>query len=178
HTAAGDVALAPRFELVEQAEGRPLVLWSLPPSPALLRWMLETVKPDQVYVCGVKTTSDTLPDVLKQVAAMCKYALRHDGLLDLNRMAARLGTTEAVIRHSLLWMEAKGLIRLQAWAPAGFSGDALHITQGDNLVNRDEVHLLQAELDEQLSEVRAYRRYFQRARTGELGLGNDRRVKA
>ena len=178
HTAAGDVALAPRFELVEQAEGRPLVLWSLPPSPALLRWMLETVKPDEVYVCGVKTTSDTLPDVLKQVAAMCKYALRHDGLLDLNRMAARLGTTEAVIRHSLLWMEAKGMIRLDAWAPEGFSGDALHITPGDNRVNSDEVHLIQAELDEQLSEVRAYRRYFQRAQTGELGLGKDRRVKA
>lgn len=178
HTPAGEVHLAPRFELLDVPEGSPLVLWSLPPSPSLLRWMLETVKPDEVYVCGVKTSSDALPDVLKQVAAMCKFALRHDGLLDLNRMAARLGTTEAVIRHSLLWMEAKGMIRIQAWAPEGLSGDALQITPGNDRSDRDEVHMVQAELDEQLSEVRAYRRYFQRAQTRELGLTNGERVES
>ena len=164
-------ALAPRFDLTHAEPNRPLVLWSTPPSVALLRWIEETVKPSEIYVCAQRTSDDSLSGVLKQVAAMCKYALRHKGLLDLNRMAARLGSTEAVIRHSLLWMESKGMIRIVAWAPPELSGDALHIEPGDSRVNSAEVHILQAELDEQLSEVRAYRRYFARARIGELGLG-------
>ncbi len=92
-------------------------------------------------------------------------------LLDLNRMAARLGTTEAVIRHSLLWMESKGMVRIEEWAPQGMPGDALRIRVGDQEADLNAVHLLQADLDEQLSEVRAYRRYYLRARVSELGLG-------
>ena len=101
---------------------------------------------------------------------MCRYALGQDGLLHLNRMAARLGVTEGVIRQCLLWLESKGLITLVEWSPAGQTSDTVHIEAGNGQQDADELALAQAELDEQLAEVRAYRRFFMRAGLKELGL--------
>ena len=37
-----------------------VVLWSIPPSPELLRWLLNAVKPKEVYLCGQYTADDML----------------------------------------------------------------------------------------------------------------------
>ncbi len=155
---------SPRWQLAEARTGavRPLVLWSIPPSPELLRWLLHAAQPESVYVCGRYTADDMLSSVLRAVAGMCKFALNHPNqvtppvanapagnaapaepqgtaalpaapvaaaptsLLDINRMAARLGLTEAVIRQSLLWMEARGEIYLIEWQ----AGDTVRIAAG------------------------------------------------
>jgi len=91
-------------------------------------------------------------------------------------MAARLGTTEAVIRRSLLWLESRGLIVLAEWQ----QGDSLRVepgprpSAGDSDGTRDTAaDILQAELEQELAEVRAYRRYYLRAGLHQLGLGID-----
>ncbi len=111
-----------------------------------------------------------LSAVLRSVAGMCRYALGQDGLLHLNRMAARLGVTEGVIRQCLLWLESKRLVTLVEWTPAGQTSDTVRIEAGVGEEDGDELALAQAELDEQLAEVRAYRRFFMRAGLKELGL--------
>jgi hypothetical protein len=85
-------------------------------------------------------------------------------------MAARLGMTEAVIRHSLLWLEQRGLIRIEAWDPAETPVDTLRIAPGNGARNDTDAEIIHTELDEHLAEVRAYRRYFSRARVSELGF--------
>ena len=100
---------------------------------------------------------------------MCNFALKRDHQLDLARMAARLGTTEAVIRHSLLWLESRGLIRIEQW----IGSDNLRIGEGSGHRRAEEAEELQAQLQQKLAEVRAYRRFFLRAKIGELGL-NER----
>ncbi len=164
------VGYAPRTTLVNAAKNRPLVLWSIPPSPGLLHWLVETVTPAEIHLCGQATCDDTMASVVRDVAAMCKYALGRDHLIYLDRMAARLGATEAVIRHSLLWLESRGLVQLVEWNPTGAPTDTLRIAAGTGVVNRENDHQLRAELEEQLAEVRAYRRFFQRAKVSELGL--------
>lgn len=164
------IAYAPRLGLAGVPPGQPLVLWSVPPSPQLLQWLVETAAPSVIYLCGHITSDDSLPGLLRSVAGMCKYALQRDGLLQINRMAARLGTTEAVIRHSLLWLERRGQIALIDWDPAGTPTDTVHIAPGSGVEQREDRSVLQAELDEQLAEVRAYRRFFLRAKVRELGL--------
>ena len=166
------VTYVPRTEAQPHAA---LVLWTIPPSPVVLKSVLERVEPRRIFVCGQSTTNDRLDFVLQQTAAMCKYALAREGRLDISRMAARLGTTEGVIRHSLLWLECKELIRIAEW----LEDDALRIeapgpidpsapATAERRADRD---ILQAELDAQLAEVAAYRRYFQRAKLDELGIG-------
>jgi len=164
------LAYAPRMNLLQPGQPQSLVLWSTPPSPELLQWLVETAQPPVIYLCGQPTSDDSLAGLLRNVAGMCKYALQRDGLLQINRMAARLGTTEAVMRHSLLWLESRGQIHLINWDPEGTPTDTVHISAGDGIEQRENRDLLQSELDEQLAEVRAYRRFFLRATIKELGL--------
>ena len=162
--AAGQpIAYAPRTSL---APCPTLVLWSLPPAPELWQHLLTTVQPTTLYLCGRESSDDTLPAVIRQVGAMCKFALERDQLIQVDRMAARLCTTEAVIRHSLLWLENRGHIRLERW----LAGDVAQIAAGTGQRHEETAAQLRAELEEQLAEVRAYRRFFQRAKANELGI--------
>ena len=168
-----------------------MVLWSIPPSPDLLRWLLSAVRPQEVYLCGQYTADDMLTSVLRAVAGMCKYALNHPhqvtppvaniavqpatqpaavaaqptSLLDINRMASRLGVTEAIMRQALLWLEAR---RNLPHRMAG-RGYRAHCGRGWP-PRRDQLKQIEEEIEELLAEVRAFRRFFQRARLSDLNL--------
>lgn len=160
------IQYAPRWQLTEQPQGAALVLWSAPPSSELLRWVIETVRPVEIYLCARYTADDTLPGMLHAIAGMCKYALNHEQVLDLGRMAARLGTTEAIVRIGLLCLEAKGQVTLLEWR----KGDLVSIGQGAGAARHDGIKELGEELEELLAETRAYRRFFQRTKPADLGL--------
>ena len=104
--------------------------------------------------------------MIKNVTATCKFAISPDILLYIGRMGARLGTAEGVIRHSLLWLESRGLIRIEQW----LGGDSLRISEGAGNRRADESEELKAQLQQKLAEVRAYRRFFLRAKISELGI--------
>ncbi len=165
---ATEIEFAPRTALVAGAVAAPLVLWSVPPSASLLQWLIKSAAPETIYVCGQLTSDDTLQAVVRQVASMCKYALSRDGLLNIDRMAARLGLTERVIRHSLLWLDRRGLITIVDWENPEMASDVVRIGPGRGERQDEEADLLQADLEAELAEIRAYRRYFLRARISEL----------
>ena len=174
----GDVPFRSRMEAATAEPGRPLVLWSSPPCPELLHWLVETLAPSELYLVGRDTAETQLDAVLKQVAGMAKWSMRpgsggtrhgvaQDGLLPVDRLAARIGVTEEVIRYSLLWLEQRGILRLQEWE----GGDVARVEPGDGQERNDtERNLLQTKLKELLAEMRAYRRFFQRAQVNALGI--------
>ena len=174
----GDVPFRSRMEAATAESGRPLVLWSSPPSPELLHWLVETLAPSELYLVGRDTAEAQLDAVLKQVAGMAKWSMRpgsggtrhgaaQDGLLPIVRLAARIGVTEEVIRYSLLWLEQRGILRLQKWE----GGDVARVEPGDGQERNDtERSLPQTKLKELLAEMRAYRRFFQRAQVNALGI--------
>ncbi len=156
-----------RMAAGKDSRGKSLVLWSIPPSAEILRWLVETLDPSAIYLVGNDTADDSMEGTLKAVASMAKYALSRDGRLPVDQLAARIGSTEAVIRHCLLWLEVKQLVQLVAWE----NDDIAQIAPGDGSTRSEaERDILQAELEEQLAEVRAYRRFFKRAKVAELGL--------
>lgn len=179
-TALGAVDYAPRTSLLDLASpllngaANTLVVWSVPP-PHLLAALLDRLEPSAIYLCGQPTADDTLPNVLRGVASMAKYALTRakaehgsehrgehrgeHGRLPLDRLAARLGTSESVVRHALLWLDARGRLRIVDWA----EGDTALIATGDGVDRTAKADLLRARLDEELAEVAAYRRFFLRA---------------
>ena len=175
----GDVPFRSRMEATTAESGRPLVLWSSPPSPELLHWLVEALAPSELYLVGRDTAEAQLDAVLKQVAGMAKWSMRpgsqgvrpgmtQDSLLPVDRLAARIGVTEEVIRYSLLWLEQRGILRLQKWE----GGDVARVEPGDGQERDDtERNLLQTKLKELLAEMRAYRRFFQRAQVKALGIG-------
>lgn len=170
---ATGVAYAPRHaENVEP--GQPLVIFSAPPSARYLRSLHEARQPNAIYLVGQLTSDDRVDAVLRSVAGMCKYAIQQHQPLQLERMAARLGLTTEIIRHSLLWLQAKSQIILQGWE----QDDTVQISNAPRQQSLDEsangdadaADLLLAQLTELLAEVRAYRRYFLRAKPNALGL--------
>ncbi|MEM7531139.1 MAG: DHHA1 domain-containing protein [Chloroflexota bacterium] len=180
------ILYAPRTAMPDyhQTQRSHLVLWNVPPSPNLLTWLLDTTKPHHVYLCARITTEDRLDSLVRHVASMCKYAINKKQPTDIERMAARLGTTETVIRHSLLWLHSSGHIRIVEWGE-GDQVKIANITGGSPSLSAS-VEMLSAAIDEQfdtdpnylktqlqaqLAEVRAYRRFFQRAKIKELGIG-------
>ena len=167
---AGDIPFAPRTAFVHALPGQPLVLWSIPPSSELLHWLVESAAPSSIYLCGQLTSDDSAPGVARQVGALCNYALARDGRVDLARMAARLGVTERVIRTALLCLARRGLIELVAWGGDGGAVDLLRIARGSGSPDWERARQRYTELADQLSEVRAWRRYFLRARLSELGI--------
>jgi single-stranded-DNA-specific exonuclease len=170
--ASPGVAYAPRFAVPATAPS-PLVLWSVPPSGELLQWLATSSGGDTLYLCGQPTTDDTPAAVVKQAASMAKYALAHDAVVDVGRMAARLGQTEAVLRTALLLLEARAILRIVEW----LDGDRARIASGSKAGASfaeasagGDAETLWQELDALLAEVRAYRRFVLRARVEELGL--------
>ena len=174
----GDVPFSSRLDAVSAAAGRPLVIWSSPPSPELLHWLLETLDPSELYLIGRDTAEDQPDVVLKEVAGMAKWSMgaesdhrrpgaAQDGLLPLARLAARVGATEEIIRHALFWLEKKGILQLRAWQDR----DLARVEPGDGQVRNDSERLLvQTTLEDLLAEMRAYRRFFQRAQLKALGI--------
>jgi single-stranded-DNA-specific exonuclease len=160
------VAYAPRTAIGGRDRGRDLVIYSAPPSYDVLRWLFDTVRPGSVYLIGRITSEDGLDAVVRQIAGMCRYALQRERLLQIDRMAARLGTTEGVIRRGLLWLQSRGHIDLVDWQTA----ECVEVAAGIGPAGEDESAYMLAQLEEQLAEVRAYRRYLLRAPAESLGL--------
>lgn len=162
-TAGAGVEYAPRFA-VPAGRSHPLVLWSIPPSPELMRWLLDNNDSGQVYLCARFTADDAPAVVLQQVAGMVKYALnRSAGQVDVKRMAARLGQTEGVVRTALLLLARSGKFCLIEWL------DADLVLVGAAVAGPAGTEDLWTEFDALLAEVRAYRRFVARARLSELG---------
>ncbi|MCC6458491.1 MAG: DHH family phosphoesterase [Caldilineaceae bacterium] len=160
------VAYAPRTAAAA-LPGRPLVIFSAPPTAHLLRWLHDRHQPSAIYLVGQLTNDDGIDAVIRAVAGMCKYALQRGQPLQLDRMAARLGLTTHIMRHSLLWLQAKSHLSLQGWE----NDDNVQISATPSATSDPEAALLlQAQLTELLAEVRAYRRYFLRAKLSALGL--------
>lgn len=166
-TRLGEVELNARLQARHYPKGRPLVVWSAPPSAEVLHWLVDTLSPSELWLVGRETGDDSLDGVVKSVAAMGKHALSQDGRLPIDRLAARIGVTEAIVRHALFWLEAKRLLWVMEWE----SGDVARIAPGDGLKAGDAgLEEKQAELSELLGEMRAWRRFFLRAGLAELGL--------
>ncbi len=160
------VAYAPRYD-APAGNRRPLVVWSIPPSGEMLRWLVENSQCEQLFLCARATTDDAPASVVKQVASMAKYALNHDAVVDVGRMAARLGQTEAIARTALLLLESRGKVRITEW----LDGDRAHITHAEATPGGESnAEELWADLDAMLAEVRAYRRFVMRARIQDLKI--------
>ena len=164
---------APRTEIAkrdgksgENSESSALVLWSTPPSATLLNAIIKEANPQSIYLCGRQTTNDTITALLQETAGMVKHALRHGNILSIERAAARLGTTQQAIRLAMRWLVAKGLIA----AEIDENDDQVHLIHGSKQEDSKTKSLVQAELEKQLDEIRAYRRFFKRASISELGI--------
>ncbi|MFP4395808.1 MAG: single-stranded-DNA-specific exonuclease RecJ [Anaerolineales bacterium] len=149
-----------RFDL---AEADTLVVWTCPPSGAVLRAVMEAVAPDKIYLFGVLPGLADASSLLKRVAGLVKYALRaEEGRISLERLAAATAHCELTVRHAIAWLEAQGHVRVTR-----AEGDLLYLSPGGEPAP-DRAKRALARLQAALAETAAYRRHFRRATAERL----------
>ena len=131
-----------------------LAVAAAPPDAATLRDVVARVDASRVYLLPPAPSRRwEARELLQQVAGMTRWAVEHeDGLLDLERMAARLGLGEGAALAALRALEAGGALRLQA----GAEGWRIEAGDGEAAPGAQRRRRLEA-LDRHLQEAAAFR---------------------
>ena len=132
-----------------------LVIWTSPPGRSELQAALDQTRPRTVVVFGVDPDGGTVEAFLKRLAGLVRFTLeRRGGIVELEKLAAATAQPQTAIRLGLQWMQAKGIILVEA-APEG----SLRLSAGrekDDLAAKAAL----TQLHRLLAEVNAYRHYF------------------
>jgi len=98
-----------RADLAHRPDAVLVVAWA-PPAAEVLREAIATVAPQAVCLLPAAAPAPAAArPFLLQVAGMAQFALRtREGVLDLHRMAARVGERLAAVRAALSVLEAEG----------------------------------------------------------------------
>jgi single-stranded-DNA-specific exonuclease len=140
-----------------------LAIWTPPPGPDALQAALEAVSPETVHVFNAPVGLDAPEALLKYIAGLVKYALRHlDGRVSLAILAAKAAQRESVVRLALAWLEARGHITILE------EGQEMVEVAAASSPAPAQADQLAAQLSTLLREVAAYRRYFARAQLAVL----------
>jgi single-stranded-DNA-specific exonuclease len=152
-------ALAGGANRLELRPAETLLLYSIPPSAAVLRSLLETVQPRQlVLVCQGGGELDRPQALLTHLGGMVKYALNRDGRLPLTRLAAATGQREAVIAKAIEVLCAMGQCRVTEEDEI-----ALRVSAAGAAPEPALQAALLRELAYLLEETRAFRNYLRGA---------------
>jgi single-stranded-DNA-specific exonuclease len=151
-----EVETVRRHELVQ---GSRLVIWNSPPSPGVLQAALGQVRPVEIIVFAVDQSLDERQSVQRRLAGVAKHALRtKSGEVDLERAAAALAQTCAVVKAGLDWLDATGTVMVREKG-----SKAWWLAQGDGQDKPYDKLLAGARLDALLAETAAYRDYLRNA---------------
>jgi hypothetical protein len=141
-----------------------LVIWTAPPGPAELAYVLQSVRPVRVYLVAHEPPTDEMAIFVERMMGMVKHDLnQHGGQVAVRRLAAALGQREATVRAGLEWLAARGQLNIVA-----ADGDLVRL-QADGEPQGDR-RSLEARIRRLLDETAAYRRYFRSAPVEALGI--------
>jgi hypothetical protein len=136
-----------------------LVVWTAPPSAALLREGLRCVGPKLVVLVGADPEQDEPQAFLERLAGLAKFAIRHrGGQATWEGLAAATSQTEVAVQLGLEWLVQRGQLVCE---PRPDGGIQLALSQGGRSSLEGEAPL--GQLERVLAETAAYRAFFMRA---------------
>jgi len=151
-----------RFELHPADE---LAIYTIPPSPAELRTVLEIVQPKKLYLLGAWSGEEKPEEFLNRLAGLCKFAIqRRDGWATVAELAAATAQKESTVLLGLDWLVAGGHLSIDVDEEKG----KVHLKTGDGLDNPYLRRELFIAIRGALRETAAYRAYFGRAEANAL----------
>ncbi|MFN2196491.1 MAG: single-stranded-DNA-specific exonuclease RecJ [Anaerolineales bacterium] len=134
-----------------------LVIYTCPPSQAVLQAALAQATPQVVYLFGVDPALDAPQAFLERLAGLVKHALRaKNGRTRLDSLAAALGHRTTTVAAGLDWLQARGQIHYN------LSINGLLEIEAAGKSPRGDREVLK-KLHSLLEETRAYRAYYRRA---------------
>ena len=134
-----------------------LVVWSIPPSPLVLRQALSAVEPAQVALFAVDPGLDEPGPFLRRLAGLAKRVLSaRVGEAPLPLLAGQMAHTVPTVRLGLRWLACRGQLEV-AWQEEG----RVRLLPGSGEAS-GAVEAVQERLQAALAEAAAYRAYYRR----------------
>ncbi len=154
---AAETGGVPRHELTQTPI---LILWTAPPTDAVLRDGLKRAMPQELIVFGLSPRLAEPRAFLQHLGGLAKYAISHrEGQVPLNLLAGACAASEEAIRIGLHWWAARGVLT------ADFDAELVRLSLTESDPDPQSLDILQAVLGDLLAELRAYRTFF---RTGQI----------
>jgi len=136
-----------------------LIIWSIPPSPEILRTALDIVKPQKVYLICEHPSSEATESFLNRLTGLLKFTINHrDGMTSYKELAAATGQRLATVEQGLNWLVSCGKITLKHQ-----ENDNLWVAPGVTINDLGGAARLRVEVQSMLAETSAYRAYFRNA---------------
>ena len=136
-----------------------LIIWTIPPSPEVLRTVMEKVQPEKVVLFAINPPTAEPKTFLERLAGLVKYAInKRSGRANLAELAAATAQRGgATIRIGLEWLAAGGQVNVEV------EGEDLRLSTSNQTPNPYLQKELGLALKTLLDETAAYRAYFARA---------------
>ncbi len=138
-----------------------LVLWSPPPSPAVLHNILSRAEPQRVHLLLVPEDPLDVSGLLQQLAGLARFAIRTGRTTTLPELAAVLGVTEPTVAQGLSWLERKGMVSVEEVY------EEIRLREGPGTKTGD-VPAAETTLQALLEEQRAFQRFLGKAPAADI----------
>jgi hypothetical protein len=150
----------PAKNRLELTKSHSLAIWCIPPSPIVLRQILEKANPSQLYWFASLPPENSLGTLLTQTIKTIKkgFTSENDQVVSLESLAVSQASTIPVMALLLKWLYASGEITLKS-IDNEFASISLQKSSSDPMAAQG----LQKELIELSKETAAYRQFYLRA---------------
>jgi len=147
-----------RRHALEDAET--LVIWTLPPSQAVLKEVLLKTNPQTVIVFGLDPMLHTARELLERLSGLVKYAKTNKtGQVSLEDLAGACASEEETVWIGLKLLVAMGKLDIEN------NADILTIDIGNKEPDPETIRIYITILQNMLKESQAFRKYF---KTGDI----------
>lgn len=133
-----------------------LVIWTTPPGPGELQYVIEKVCPSKIYLVGMDPEVNTPESFLKILTGIVKYALKsNNGRVSIHKIAAKTSHREITVKKGIKWLLSRGYIEI-----IEENENEIVMKEGDKRASGssviNQIRIL-------IEETSAYRTYFMRA---------------
>lgn len=134
-----------------------LIVWSVPPSPTILKEAIAAVQPQEIIWFGNLPPENNLKNLITNGVSQIKkhLSLPENPPLNLARLAAGLSTTLPVVRLLIKWLAYSGEISLQNLDP-----DFAQINAQKNSEDPQKAKTAREELTLLHNEITAFRAFY------------------
>ncbi len=146
-----------------------LVLWSIPPSPEELHYVMEIVKPQVVSLVCAAPALDQAKKFMPRLLGLLKFIVnQRNGMTSIVKLAAATGQTIQTLQRGLDWCSAHGDFVVES-----VEEGTLAVRTGSGEKDAAACTRVWADMQSLLAEADAYRVHFRAADTDGLlsGIG-------